>query len=86
MWMLKYYLGIAHRLLGQDDEAIDLFEEARELALSMGYQEWAFLVRVDKEMAQMFFSRGRLTEADEIYRRIKSVEEIVESETVIEAA
>jgi hypothetical protein len=27
-----------------------------------------------------------LTEADEIYRRIKSVEEIVESETVIEAA
>jgi hypothetical protein len=43
MWMLKYYLGIAHRLLGQDDEAIDLFEEARELALSMGYQEWEFL-------------------------------------------
>jgi tetratricopeptide (TPR) repeat protein len=86
MWMLKYYLGIAHRLLGQDDEAIDLFEEARELALSMGYQEWEFLIRVDKEMAQMFVSRGQVTEADEIYRRIKSVEEIVESETVIEAA
>jgi tetratricopeptide (TPR) repeat protein len=86
MWMLKYYLGIAHRLLGQDDEAIDQFEEARELALSMGYQEWEFLIRVDKEMAQMFVERGRLTEADEIYRRIKSVEEIVESETVIEAA
>ena len=86
MWMLKYYLGIAHRLLGQDDEAIDLFEEAREFALSMGYQEWEFLIRVDKEMAQMFVERGRLTEADEIYRRIKSVAEIVESETVIEAA
>ena len=86
MWLLKYYLGVAHRLLGQDDEAVDLFEEARELALSMGYQEWEFLIKVDKEIAQMFVSRGRLNVADEIFRRIKSVEEIVESETVIEAA
>jgi tetratricopeptide (TPR) repeat protein len=86
MWMLKYYLGIAHRLLGQDDEAIDLFEDARELALSMGYQEWEFLIKVDNEMAQMFVERGRLSEADEIYRRIKSIDEIVESATVIEAA
>lgn len=86
MWWLKYYIGIAHRLLGEDDEAIDLFEDAKSLALSMGYQEWAFLIKVEKEIAQMFVARGRLGEADEIFRRIKSVEEIVESETVIEAA
>ena len=86
MWFLKYYLGIAHRLLGEDDEAIVLFEEARELSIEMGNQEWAFLIKVDKEVAQIFVSCGRLSEADEIFRRIKSIEEIVESETVIEAA
>ena len=86
MWMLKYYLGVAQRLLGQDDEAVELFESARELSIAMGYQEWEFLIKVDKEVAQMFVSRGRLSEADEIFRRIKNVEEIVESETVIEAA
>lgn len=83
MWMLKYYLGIAHRLLGQVDEAVELFEAARELALAMGFQEWEFLIKVDKEIAEMFATRGQLSEADEIFRRIKSVEEIVESETVI---
>ena len=86
MWWLKYYIGIAHRLLGEDDEAIDLFEDAKNLALAMGYQEWAFLIKVEKEIAEMFIVRGRVSEANEIFRRIKSVEEIVESETVHEAA
>ncbi|CAN2190156.1 NrfG FOG, TPR repeat [Candidatus Nanopelagicaceae bacterium] len=86
MWWLKYYLGIAHRLLGQDDEAIDLFEEAKSLALAMGYQEWEFLIKIEKEMAEMFLVQGRVSEANEIFRRIKSVEDIVKSETVHEAA
>lgn len=86
IWWLKYYLGIAHRLLGQDDEAIELFEEAKGLALAMGYQEWEFLIKIEKEMAEMFLVRGRVSEANEIFRRIKSVEEIVKSETVHEAA
>jgi len=86
MWMLKYYVGIAHRLLGQDDEAIELFEDAKGLALAMGYQEWEFLIKVEKEMAEMFIVRGRVHEANEIFRRIKSVEDIVRSETVCEAA
>ena len=86
MWWLKYYLGIAHRLLGEDDEAIDLFEDAKGLALAMGYQEWEFLIKIEKEMAEMFLVRGRVAEANEIFRRIKSVEEIVKSETVHDAA
>ena len=86
MWWLKYYIGIAHRLLGEDDEAIDLFEDAKGLALAMGYQEWEFLVKVDKEMAEMLIIKGRVAEANEILRRIKSVEEIIESETVHDAA
>jgi tetratricopeptide (TPR) repeat protein len=85
-WWLKYYIGIAHRLLGEDDEAIELFEDAKSLALAMGYQEWEFLIKVEKEMAEMFIVRGRVHEANEIFRRIKSVEDIVRSETVHEAA
>ena len=56
------------------------------LALAMGYQEWEFLIKVEKEMAEMFIVRGRVHEANEIFRRIKSVEDIVRSETVCEAA
>ena len=86
MWWLKYYIGIANRLLGEDDEAINLFEDAKSLALAMGYQEWEFLIKVEKEMAEMFIVRGRVAEANEIFRRIKSVEDILRSETVHEAA
>ena len=52
----------------------------------MGYQEWEFLVKVDKEIAEMLIIKGRIAEANEILRRIKSVEEIIESETVHDAA
>lgn len=86
MWWLKYYIGIAYRLLDEDDLAIDQFEEAKNLALAMGYQEWEFLIKVEKEMAEMFLVRGRVGEANEIFRRIASVEGILESETVVQAS
>ena len=86
MWWLKYYIAIACRLKGDIDEASVWCDDAKSLALAMGYQEWEFLVKVDKEIAEILMLRGQETEAYEILRRIKSVEEIIESETVHAAA
>jgi len=85
MWWLKYYIAVAYRLNGDLDEASVWCEDAKSLALAMGYQEWKFLVKVDKEIAEMLIIKGRIDEANEILRRIKSVEEIIESETVLES-
>ena len=86
MWWLKYYIAVAYRLKGDIDEASVWCDDAKTLALAMGYQEWEFLVKVDKEIAEMLIIKGRIAEANEILRRIKSVEEIIESETVHDAA
>jgi hypothetical protein len=56
------------------------------MALRNGYQEWEFLVKVEKEIAEILIIKGRVGEANEILRRIKSVQEVVESETIHEAA
>lgn len=86
MWLLNYYLGIALRLREELDDAQDLLETAKEMALRNGYQEWEFLVKVEKEIAEILIIKGRVVEANEILRRIKSVQEIIESETIHEAA
>jgi heterodisulfide reductase subunit C len=86
MWLLNYYLGIALRLREELDDAQDLLETAKEMALRNGYQEWEFLVKVEKEIAEILIIKGRVGEANEILRRIKSVQEVVESETIHEAA
>lgn len=86
VWLLQYYLGVAHRLLGQDAEAIELFISAKDLSIEMGYQEWEFLIKVEKERAEMSLVAGKVSEANEIFRRIESVREIVKSETVVEPA
>lgn len=86
IWWLKYYLAIAYRLNGDIDEALVWCDEAKSLALGRGYQEWEFLIKVDKEIAEMLIIKGRVEEATEILRRIKTVEEIIESDTINEAA
>jgi len=82
IWTLKYYLGVAQRLIGQNDEAIILFEEAKEICLMMGDQEWKFLIKIEREIGQILIAQGKTTEAKEIFRRIKNIEQIVEIEAV----
>jgi hypothetical protein len=77
---LKYFLGVANRILGESETASRLFDEARNLAIAMGWQEWEFLIKVDKEIAGLFRANGLDDSADEILRRIKSIEELVAKE------
>ena len=86
IWWLKYYLGIAKRLQSELDKASEYLDQAKNLAQAMGWQEWKFLVAVDKENAEILILRGHDDEAKEILRRVKSVEEILTSESFHEAA
>ncbi|CAB4758323.1 unannotated protein [freshwater metagenome] len=61
-------------------------DQAKSLAQAMGWQEWKFLIAVEKENAEILILRGHDDEAKEILRRVKSVEEILTSASFHEAA
>lgn len=86
IWNLKYYLGIAAKALGELEKAGELFEEAKNLAQAMGWQEWEFFIAVDKEIAYLYQVNGMSEQASEILRRIATVEAIANEAVVHEAA
>jgi tetratricopeptide (TPR) repeat protein len=86
VWTLKYFLGVAQRLLGELEAASQLFEDAKSLAIAMGWKEWKFLIKVDTEIAELFEINGMHEQAVEILRRVKSVEELAAEDVFDEAA
>jgi hypothetical protein len=86
VWTLKYFLGIAHRLLNDLEAASRLYDEARNLAVAMGWKEWEFLIKVDTAIADIYETNGMHEYAAEILRRIKSVQELAAKDVCDEAA
>ena len=86
VWTLKYFLGIAHRLLGDLETAGRLYDEARNLAVAMGWKEWEFLIKVDTAIADIYETNGMSEYAAEILRRVKSVQELAAKEVCDEVA
>ena len=86
VWTLKYFLGIAHRLLGDLETASQLYDEARSLARSMGWKEWEFLIKVDTALADLYETNGMHEYAAEILRRVKSVQALAAKDVSDEAA
>jgi tetratricopeptide (TPR) repeat protein len=86
VWTLKYFLGIAHRLLGELETASRLYDEARNLAVAMGWKEWEFLIKVDTAIADIYETNGMSEYAAEILRRVKSVQELAAKDVCDEVA
>jgi tetratricopeptide (TPR) repeat protein len=86
VWTLKYFLGIAHRLLGELETASRLYDQARNLAVAMGWKEWEFLIRVDTAIADIYETNGMSEHAVEILRRVKSIQELAAKDVCDEAA
>lgn len=86
VWTLKYFLGIAHRLLGDLETASRLYDEARNLAVAMGWKEWEFLIKVDTAIADIYETNGMSEHAVEILRRVKSIQELAAEDVCDEAA
>ena len=86
VWTLKYFLGIAHRLLDDLKTATRLYDEARNLAVALGWKEWEFLIKVDTALADIYETNGQPEYAAEILRRVKSVQELAAKDVCDEAA
>ena len=86
VWTLQYFLGIAHRLLGDLETAARLYDDARSLARAMGWKEWEFLIKVDTALADIYATNGQPEYAAEILRRVKSVQELAAKDECDEAA
>jgi tetratricopeptide (TPR) repeat protein len=86
VWTLKYFLGIAHRLLDDLKTASRLYDEASNLAVALGWKEWEFLIKVDTAIADIYETNGQPEYAAEILRRVKSVQELAAKDACDEAA
>jgi len=86
IWTLKYFLGSAHHLLGDNETAGRLLDEARNLAQAMGWKEWEFLIKVDEELAKIYEANLMHAQAAEMRRRVASIKELAAKDVTDEAA
>jgi tetratricopeptide (TPR) repeat protein len=86
IWTLKYLLGCAHHLLGENERAGQLLDEASHLAHAMGWKEWKFLIKVDEELAKIYEGNSMHEQAAELRRRVASVKELAAKDVTDEAA
>jgi tetratricopeptide (TPR) repeat protein len=86
IWTLKYFLGSAHHLLGDNETAGRLLDEARNLAQAMGWKEWEFLIKVDEELAKIYEINSMHEQAAELRRRVATVKELAAKDVTDEAA
>lgn len=73
-YILNYYLGVAQKLTGDLDSAEDSLAKAKAQAILYNI-DWNFVVKIEKEIAGIEVIRGRVSAANEIFRRISTIEE-----------
>jgi tetratricopeptide (TPR) repeat protein len=71
----KYRLGCAKVLLAELDEAEALLRHALSLNANAMNTDWDLTIELEKEIANILTAKGRVAEADEIRRRIETLEE-----------
>lgn len=76
----KYRLGCAKILLAELDDAEELLRQALSLNSNTISTDWELTIDCEKEIANILTIKGRVTEADEIRRRIRTLEETVKGE------
>jgi tetratricopeptide (TPR) repeat protein len=75
IYIPKYYLGFAHRLKGQLDQAESLLIEAKEVSRRVDDKSWKILMKIEKELAGIYSVTHRETLANETLRRSRTIEE-----------
>ena len=75
---LLYHLGVAKRLQSELDKALELLEESRAAIVSQTPNYFSFLIKIDREVAGILISQGKVGKANEILRRINTIEEIID--------
>ena len=78
VWCLKYYKAIAYRLKGELDFALELLEQARELAKENSNSFNVYAVDIDKEVGEIWIQQGKVKAGTEMVRRAESVKKSLE--------
>ena len=71
-------LGKAQILTGEELLGLETLERVREIATESEWKDFEFIVDIERRIASVLRSLGRLVEADEIERRLASVTEVTE--------
>jgi tetratricopeptide (TPR) repeat protein len=70
-------MGLAKKLAGEYQLALDHFEISKKYLLNESKIYWPSLVKIERVIADVYEEEGRLEEAKECRRRLKTVEETV---------
>jgi tetratricopeptide (TPR) repeat protein len=73
-------LGKAQIVAGQGEEGLNTLDRVLEIATDNENRDFEFILEIEGRMADVLHSLGREDEAEEIRRRIKAVEEVVEED------
>jgi tetratricopeptide (TPR) repeat protein len=71
----RYRLGCAKVLLGEFDEAEELLRKSLSINVNACGTDWDLAIELENEIANILVIKGRVAEADEIKRRIATIEE-----------
>jgi tetratricopeptide (TPR) repeat protein len=75
MWA-KARLALANKSLGQYQDAIDLFAEAKSLMVIQANPPWKSVIKLERQVADILKKLGKNEESEEVLRRISSFEEM----------
>lgn len=76
----RYRMGCAKILIGELDEAEEELREALSMNASSNDVDWDLAVEVELEIVKILITKGRVSEADEITRRLANLKDILEDE------
>ena len=78
-WAL-YRMGCAKVLIGELDEAEEELRQALSMNASSNDVDWDLALEVEQEIVKILITKGRVSEADEITRRLANLKDILEDD------
>ena len=75
MWA-KARMALSKKTLGQYQDALDLFAEAKTMMVSQPNPPWNAVLKLERQVAKILKVMDREIEADEVLRRISSFDDI----------
>ena len=70
-------MALAKKVLEEYDEALDLFADAKSRMVRVENPNWRAIIKLERQVASILVIKGRVSEAQEIERRIASMAEVV---------
>lgn len=73
-YILNYFIGVARKIKSDIEGADEYLSRAKTQAIVYNI-DWNYIVKIEKEIAGLEIIRGHVSAANEIFRRISTIEE-----------